>query len=151
MYRVEMNGSQTFLLFCSLLQLTVGFQKPWIMFSAVINDMWQAPASWNQWKLNEVEIGISRCDNTPLWAHSTIIDALKHLISPAGNSKHRKNKLHEVKMGWLLEGKVCFQNLRALQIWQMCNIPRFHCETIADVSKNGNKTCRLIWAIFVSV
>lgn len=37
-------------------------------------------------KLNEAEICIWRCDNTPLWARGSIIDALKHLISPAAST-----------------------------------------------------------------
>ena len=108
------------------------------MLAAVLNDMWQAPTFWTQWKLNEAEICISGCDNTPLWAHCTIIDALKHLISPAGNSKHRKNKSHEEKIGWLLDGKVCSPNPRAFQMWQICNIIRFYWETRADVWKYIN-------------
>lgn len=49
-------------------------------------------------KLNEAEICIWRCDNTPLWAYGSIIDALKHLISPAGNSKHGMKKWHEGRL-----------------------------------------------------
>lgn len=60
------------------------------MLTAVINDMWPARTFWNQWKLNEVEICISRCDNTPLWAHGAIINALENPISPAGKSTKGK-------------------------------------------------------------
>ena len=73
--------------------LISGFEKPSIMFTAAVSDMWLAAAFWSPWKLNEVEIYISKCDNTPPWAHGTVIDALEHLISPAGNGKYRENKL----------------------------------------------------------